>query len=399
MKNDSAPLISIVVPTRNRHFYLAILARSLLAMPEPDFELVVHDNSDAPGGFEAATGKLADPRLRYVYDPTQMSITQNFEKALTHARGEYVCMIGDDDGVTEAIFGVARWLKAHGIEAATTPVATYLWPGVESALNGKQTTGILRMPWFTSRIRLVDAKAALEVVLASGAIRIGELPCVYQGIVSRQALERLNALSGTRFPGPSPDMANAVGLSAVIDRFARISFPVVISGSCNVSGAAEGARHQHHGEIADKAFLPPDTASRWPSTVPFYFSGPTLWAATLIHALIATGRGTAAQRLRYDRLYAACSVFTPKYRDRVALVRRHHPALVSSAAFSWSIAWIWHLRARALIGNIWSRLQARLFSPALGAAVPDIEAAIGQVSATAGPLPQARFLPSGKESQ
>ena len=88
-----------------------------------------------------------------------------------------------------------------------------------------------------------------------------------------------------------------------------------------------------------------------------------------------------------------------KYRDRVAHVRRHHPALISSAAFSWSIAWISYLRSRALIGNSWARLQARLFSPTLGVVIPDLEAAIGQVSATAGPLPQAPFVPSGKESQ
>ncbi len=376
MTYEPNPLTSLVVPTRNRHTYLVLLARALLASVSRDFELLIYDNSDNPGGFEAAGGVLGDSRLRYFYDPTPMSITQNFEKALSQAQGDYVCMIGDDDGVTEGLFVLVRWLKQHNIDAATTIVATYLWPGVESSLDGKQTTGVLRIPRYSSCVEFVDSSSALEAVLASGGTSIGNLPSVYQGIVSRRALDRLIKLTGTRFPGPSPDMANAIGLSAVIDRFAFVSFPVVISGSCNVSGAAEGARHQHQGEIADKRFLPPDTAKQWPPKIPFYFSGPTIWAATVIHALAATGRSSAALRLRYDRLYAACHVFTPRFSDRVVQVRGLNPGTVSTVKFRMAIAWIWHLRARALIANLWCRIQSRVFSKMYVSNISDIRDAM-----------------------
>jgi len=357
-------------------------------MHSQDLELIVHDNSSEPGGFVAAVGALSDSRLRYVYDSTPMSITENFERAVSLARGDYVCMIGDDDGVTESVVQLARWLRARNIDAAISPVPTYYWPGVASTLGGKQTIGMLRVPRYSSGIEIVESAVALKAVLRSGGIRIGALPSVYQGIVSRRALERLFDLVGTRFPGLRPDMANAVGLTAVVERFARLSFPVVISGSCSVSGAAEGARHQHHGELGDRKFLPKDTAEHWPSEIPNYFSGPTLWAATLIHALSSTGREEAVSLLRYDRLYAACHVLSPPmYRDRVEKARSQNQDYVTPVRLWLAIAWVWNLRAQALCINLLGRVQSRFSRKTHVVGIVDIEQAISYITREFGPIP------------
>src|SRR6266480_3576401 len=270
-----SPLLSIVVPTKNRHRYLGKLLKSLLEMSSREFEVVVHDNSDAGSKSMELCNSIRDPRLRYFFEPTVNWMTDNCERGVALARGSFVCMIGDDDGVMECIVDVARWMKTAGIGAAVCVVPTYLWPGVGSVLDGDQTRGILRLPRYSGAVHIVEQSAGLEAVLRAGGITIGRLPSVYQGVVSCDALEALRTLAGTCFPGPSPDMANAVGLCAVIDRFAVLDYPIVISGSCPGSGAAQGARHSHLGEIADRKFLPPDTAASWPAAVPFYFSGPT----------------------------------------------------------------------------------------------------------------------------
>lgn len=382
---EPVPLISIVVPTRNRHYYLAHLVRSVLAMESPRIELVVHDNSPDSEAFMRDFGGVVDARMRYFHDATPMSITENFSRSLEHARGQFICMIGDDDGVTESIVELAAWLDHEGIDAAAVEVATYLWPGVQSALDGTQQTGVLRLPAYSCDTDVVHSAEALGRVLESGGIRIGDLPSVYQGIVARRALEKLRDLAGSFFPGPSPDMANAVGLSAVIDRFARVAFPVVISGSCPVSGAAQGARREHHGEIADRTFLPPGTAENWPGQVPLYFSGPTLWAATLIHALTATKRADLISRLRLDRLYGACAVFTPEYRSRVEKLMTQRPGQVSRPRFVIAMSWVWWLRAKALAGNMARRLagarrgQGRVDGLlSIGDVVEHVDAAFGR---------------------
>lgn len=349
---SETPILSIVVPTRNRHRYLATLVQSLLRMQSRDFEIVVHDNSEDNAEWLRLCGSISDPRLRYVLDPAPMPITENCDRAVAHARGDFVCMLGDDDGVIESIIDLARWMKLRGLDAAMAPVATYLWPGVGSVLDANSSNGVLRLLRYSGTIEIVAESAALDFVLRSGGTRIGDLPSVYQAVISKRALDALKSRAGTCFPGPSPDMASAVGLSAVVSSFARVDLPVVISGSCPVSGAAEGARHRHEGEIADRKFLSADTASQWPPQVPFFFSGATLWAATLVRALALTGRENLQSRIRLDRLFASCIVFNPKYRDRVMAVRKKHAGIVSPFELIIAIGWVWWQRAKALAANL-----------------------------------------------
>jgi len=377
---SDTPILSIVIPTRNRHAYLAKLVRCLLTMESPDFELIVHDNSEESRPYAELCGEIRDSRLRYFFAPKSMSITENFERGISLARGSYVCMIGDDDGITECIIDVAHWMRAVGVDAAVAKVPTYLWPGVSSKLERAQTQGILLMPKYSGRVEIVSESAALDRVLKSGGMRISDLPSVYQGVISKRALDELKSRAGTYFPGPSPDMANAVGLSAVIERFARIDLPIVISGLCPSSGAAEGARHAHEGEIAEKRFLAPDTATTWPRQVPFYFSGPTLWASSLVRALTATGRVNMLARLRLDRLYAACAVFNPRYKSRVQEARAKDPARVSSPAFVLAVFWIWWQRLKALMQNLVQMGEAAIRDDRRAVGLPDIGAAVSYVS-------------------
>ena len=354
---NRSPVVSIVVPTRNRHFYLVHLIQTLLRMKSDDFEIVVHDNSDENSEYLRECGSIADARLKYSFNPTRLSISGNCDQALSLARGRYVCMIGDDDVVTESIIDLARWMEASAIEAAVTVYPAYLWPGVSSRLDGEQSSGILRLPRYTGRIERVKTSAALNAVLASGGIMLGDLPSVYAGVISKRALDSLKAATGTYFPGPSPDMANAIGVSAFIESFVKVSVPIYVAGACPKSASAEGARHGHVGEIADKTFLGADTAAKWPAEVPFFFSGQTLLATTLIHALEATGRGSLRALIRLDRLYAACGVFHRQYQDRVERVRDKHP--VSALRYLTATCWVWSLRAKALSRNLLQKSVGR----------------------------------------
>jgi glycosyltransferase involved in cell wall biosynthesis len=386
------PTLSIVVPTRNRYPYLASLAKSLLAMKSQDFEVIIHDNSDDNRPYFELFGTLEDSRLRYSYSPGPMSITQNFERSLSLAAGEFVCMIGDDDGVTESIIDLAYWMRSAKIEAAMTPVATYLWPGVGSIHEGAQSQGVLRLPLYSGRVELISESAAVNAVLSSGGIRLGDLPSIYGGVIAKRVLERLKSHAGTYFPGPSPDMANAIGLSAFVEVFARVGMPIYVSGSCPTSGAAEGARHSHQGEIADRSFLDRDTAELWPDGVPFYFSGPTIWAASVIRALRAIGRADLVAQLRFDRLLAACAVFNPLYRSRVDRVRTKNPALVSSLAYRRAICWVWWQRLKALVGNLLQRVGAPMFRKRRVTGLRDIGEVVTHLTESADWAPYKRLL-------
>src|SRR5262245_53547290 len=96
------PRYSIVVPVRERPETLAATLRTCLAVEHDDYEVVVFDNASGPGVREAVDS-VAMPRgpapLRYERSDELLPMTQNWNAAVGHARGEYVIVIGNDDAI------------------------------------------------------------------------------------------------------------------------------------------------------------------------------------------------------------------------------------------------------------------------------------------------------------
>ena len=96
MPDDRTPLVSIVIPTRNRPDYLRQALASAARQSYPNLEIIVHDNasdSDPAPIIEA----IADPRVRLFRNEQDLGITGNVAAALRKASGEFVAILGDDD--------------------------------------------------------------------------------------------------------------------------------------------------------------------------------------------------------------------------------------------------------------------------------------------------------------
>lgn len=102
------PLVSIVIPTRDKLELLKTCVDSVLTAPGyANFELVVVDNgSELPETLAWFDEITRDSRVRVLrYDaPFNYSAINNF--AVAHARGEYLCLLNND---TEVI--TADWLE------------------------------------------------------------------------------------------------------------------------------------------------------------------------------------------------------------------------------------------------------------------------------------------------
>ena len=59
------PLLSIVIPTRNRQKYLLSTVASILEITSDDFEIIIHDNSDTDSLKGLITQDCLDPRIDY----------------------------------------------------------------------------------------------------------------------------------------------------------------------------------------------------------------------------------------------------------------------------------------------------------------------------------------------
>ena len=124
------PLLSIIIPTRNRQKYTISAITSIIGISTPDLELVVQDNSDSRDLEEYIRNNVDDTRLKYNYTSTPLSMIDNFNTAVGLASGKYLCLIGDDDGVNPEIIEATRWADMNDIDALKPTVSVgYLWPG------------------------------------------------------------------------------------------------------------------------------------------------------------------------------------------------------------------------------------------------------------------------------
>ena len=124
-------LFSVLLPTHNRLEFLRYAIETVRRQSDPDWEIVVSDN-DSEEDIESYVAGLADQRLRYVRTDTFVPVTENWNNALRHSRGEYVVMLGDDDALLPGYFARIR-ATIEGFErpdAVYTGALLYAYPGV-----------------------------------------------------------------------------------------------------------------------------------------------------------------------------------------------------------------------------------------------------------------------------
>ena len=112
------PRFSIVMPTRNRGQLLQYALQSALDQPTADLEIVVSDN-DSHDDTPAVARRFRDPRLRYVRTPETLAMPDSWEFALSHATGDYVTFLCDDDAFSPRLLSAvdasaAVWRSCAG---------------------------------------------------------------------------------------------------------------------------------------------------------------------------------------------------------------------------------------------------------------------------------------------
>ena len=97
------PLLTILIPTYNRARFLVEAVASAQAQSLSNIEIIVLDDCSPDETPEAVLPFLADGRIRYVRHEKNMGIAANWRFGIEAARGEYFCILHDDDTI-EATF-------------------------------------------------------------------------------------------------------------------------------------------------------------------------------------------------------------------------------------------------------------------------------------------------------
>jgi len=223
---------SVLVPTRNRLEYLKYAIESVRRQDYGDWELIVSDNfsEDDIAGFVSS---LHDDRIRYFRTAAFISVTANWNNAVSKADGDYVVMLGDDDCLMPHYF--TRMLAL--IEGYAKPELIYTggylyaYPGVlEGHADGllQQFENATFMRGATGPIWL-DKQEALRLVRHSMAFRARFAYNMQYSLVSRELLDKLSQ-AGEVFQSPFPDFYATNAMFLCADRVLADPRPFVAIG-------------------------------------------------------------------------------------------------------------------------------------------------------------------------
>lgn len=313
------PLLSIVVPTKNRYKTLKVLISTLSKWEETNFELIIQDNTENNSNFLKFINSFSsDKRIRYFHNSKDLSMTDNSTLAVEHAIGDFICFIGDDDGIIEGSLKVCRWMKKNKIDSISFKKASYKWPDLMNELScSSKSIPNLVIPSQNISCEKVDVLRNLEKQLSKSSQSTLLGPSPYHGIVSKVVYEQLRKETNTFFPGPTPDMSSAIGMSFYINKHVYLNLPIVISGQALKSAGGMGSRGMHHGEIEKISWLPKNTSECWTPEIPYFWSGETITAESAIQALKKTNRISYISLFNFNRLIALCLVYNQGYRYRI----------------------------------------------------------------------------------
>ena len=233
------PIFSVVIPTRNRAETLPHAIRSCINQDFAAMEILIVDNASEPE-TRFAVEQFTDSRIRYVRHDEPLSMTANWNAALSQTRGEWVCFIGDDDGLTPGALS-----RLHTIASSTTCRAmrwdycVYTWPDFPLS----EIANRLCVTTYADPDRVCSGMEAL-IAMADMPAAGPRGPSVYHGMIHRSLIDEALA-TGPVFQGRIPDYFSGTLFAALADSFLQVTFPASIAG---LSGKSNGAAHIIKGE-------------------------------------------------------------------------------------------------------------------------------------------------------
>lgn len=293
------PLLSIVIPTKDRYQYLKPLLVLINSFESDDVEVVIQDNTEKNDEILDYLSKVKIPNIVYNHIPNQIPISLNCDKAILNSNGKYVCFIGDDDGITKLIIDCVEWMDRNEAEIVVPAPISYNWPDAFSNTYANDA-GILSFNPFKSRIQKVSTKDSLNNAMKLGFVERHGLPLLYHGIVRRDTLNRIYDKAGTFFPGQSPDIANGVALCLVCDTFFIVDLPIVVSGAGSRHGGDIDKMKNKAADIDDLPFLSSTAKQEWESVIPKIWTGETVWCDSATKALRKMGRTDLIEQVNYE---------------------------------------------------------------------------------------------------
>ena len=308
--------LSIIIPTKNRQKYCLKAVEEITNFNWKNVQIVIQDNSDD----STLKKELKEYKnIKYNYHKGVLSFVDNFSEAVEIADGEYLCMIGDDDGVLPNILDHVYYMKKNNYDALIPGLnSVYFWPSTNSVIkNGEK--GYLCIANVKNRIYDIDCKNGLIDLMKKGCqdYQTLDIPRLYHGIVKHQNVDLVKKKVGKYFDGLTPDIYMATALCFTCKKVCKIDYPVTISGICPKSGSSDSATGKHTGNLKDAPHFNGHENYQWDIKVPKIYSVESIWADTALHAIKDFDGKSYYDKFRVDILDAICLSKYPQFKNEI----------------------------------------------------------------------------------
>ena len=237
------PFFSVAIPSKNRADRLRQSVRSVLEQTWTDLEVIICDNSDdaEAAGTAAVARQFDDPRVTYVRTSGQLSMPDNWERAIAGARGEYVGILTD-----RSVYYPHTLERVKAEIDRTGTLAVGWFPdhfGRDSAGRAYRRRNVSGESWHVESRRLIDyflhghPKHAPKL-----------LPKLMSAMCSRRVIDEVKSSPVGRIcPVVCPDYTSGYLILAHTERIILLDDAMFVS-----CGSGNGSAFRRRGPLAER---------------------------------------------------------------------------------------------------------------------------------------------------
>ncbi len=242
---------SIVIPTHNRLELTKDAIETVRRQTFSNWEVIVFDNSSTEP-LESYVNSLADPRIKFKRSDDFLPVTESWNCAINEATGDYVMLIGDDDGLKPNFFErLDAIVQKYSPDMIYSSILQFFHPGVAPWRREGYVTEVRSGSFFVGRGEAFLLDHAIRRAAVEGSLQIRRSFSfnMQAQIYKRQFIERLK-IDGKFFHSPFPDyyianVAFALADTIVVEPEAmaiagvsRASFGFTLFNNLEAKGAA-----------------------------------------------------------------------------------------------------------------------------------------------------------------
>lgn len=248
-KMEMQPLVSVIIPCRNRGEYLRHTLHTCMMQDYERMEVIVSDDGSTDRTRDIVQDAIRkDGRIRFTAPPAGAAgMRNNFEYVLSCVKPGYVIALGGDDGLMpHGVYGMLQTLRETGMEMLAWPAPVYCYPGARGP-RGQMTIHRQR------GVRIVETRQFLaRQTRHLNYLGDFESPMFYvKGVVSTRLVDKVRARSadGRFYQCPTPDGYSGIVLAGETERYAFSGTPFSIYG---LSPASQGLAYLSNSADAKK---------------------------------------------------------------------------------------------------------------------------------------------------